>query len=315
MLCPVPCALCSLLQVKKRGPRLEIDIPPSGFSSDSVATGAFAIAWNSFVVFWTVSAVAGGGLLFGLFSLPFWAAGYQLAKQAFGRQFIRERLVLNLNSWKVEQQMAFLRKGGAEWSDHGRQTKEVSGRTVDLQGAKIEVPMIVNGQPQYQLVLEEGINRHVFGEGLNPREQEWLAELINEHLDENRGRTRELGGFVAGGTERALPPGSSTSRAGGPRYGDWAADAEAAARQAQMAGQRAAQQARRMGDRAIADGQRQVDDARRLTEDARRFTEEAGSRAGSFGGSSWGGRGGQQQQRKQNKGWSSDDEDDDMFRL
>ena len=58
-------------------------------SSDSVATGAFAIAWNSFVAFWTISAVAGGGLLFGLFSLPFWAAGYQLARQAFGRQFVR----------------------------------------------------------------------------------------------------------------------------------------------------------------------------------------------------------------------------------
>ncbi|EFN53197.1 hypothetical protein CHLNCDRAFT_32227, partial [Chlorella variabilis] len=84
----------SKIEVKKRGPRLEIDIPPAGFSGDSIATGAFAIAWNSFVAFWTISAVAGGGLIFGLFSLPFWAAGYQLAKQAFGRQFIRERLVV-----------------------------------------------------------------------------------------------------------------------------------------------------------------------------------------------------------------------------
>lgn len=58
-----------------------------------MATGAFAIAWNSFVAFWTISAVAGGGLLFGLFSLPFWAAGYQLAKQAFGRGFIRHGVV------------------------------------------------------------------------------------------------------------------------------------------------------------------------------------------------------------------------------
>jgi hypothetical protein len=63
-------------------------VPPI-CSGDTVATGAFAIAWNSFVAFWTFSAVAGGGLLFGLFSLPFWAAGIQLAKQAFGRQFIR----------------------------------------------------------------------------------------------------------------------------------------------------------------------------------------------------------------------------------
>ncbi|KAL4431634.1 hypothetical protein ABPG77_001476 [Micractinium sp. CCAP 211/92] len=185
----------SKIEVKKRGPRLEIDIPPSGFRQDSnsVATGAFAIAWNSFVAFWTISAVAGGGLLFGLFSLPFWAAGWQLAKQAFGRQFVRERLVINLKSWKIEQQMAFLRKGGADWREDARQAKEVSGRAADLQGAKIEVPMIVNGEPQYQLVLQEGINRHVFGEGLNPLEQEWLAEVVNEHLAENRERARELG--------------------------------------------------------------------------------------------------------------------------
>lgn len=32
--------------------------------------------------------------------------------------------------------------------------------------------------------LQEGINRYVFGEGLNPLEQEWLAEVINEHLGE-----------------------------------------------------------------------------------------------------------------------------------
>lgn len=31
---------------------------------------------------------------------------------------------------------------------------------------------------------QEGINRHVFGEGLNPLEQEWLAEVINNHLGE-----------------------------------------------------------------------------------------------------------------------------------
>lgn len=31
-----------------------------------------------------------------------------------------------------------------------------AGRAADLQGAKIEVPMIVNGEPQYQLVLQVG---------------------------------------------------------------------------------------------------------------------------------------------------------------
>ena len=58
-------------------------------SSSSVATGTFAIAWNAFVAFWTISALAGGGVLFALFSLPFWAAGASLLRQAFGRQFMR----------------------------------------------------------------------------------------------------------------------------------------------------------------------------------------------------------------------------------
>lgn len=42
--------------------------------------------------------------------------------------------------------------------------------------------MYVNGEPQMQLVLQEGINRHVFGEGLAPLEQEWLAGVINDHI-------------------------------------------------------------------------------------------------------------------------------------
>ena len=40
-----------------------------------LAAGAFAVAWNAFVAFWTVSAIASGGVLIALFSLPFWFAG------------------------------------------------------------------------------------------------------------------------------------------------------------------------------------------------------------------------------------------------
>lgn len=136
----------------------------------------------------------------------------------------RERLVVNLNSWKIEQQVALARGGKAEWSEGAAQSKQVSGgrrrpgagrsahragsviiaagwlsssllaaplavqpgapavaptlvaatptpptlippcgasparaaagRSGDLQSASIEVPMVVNGQPQYQLVLQ-----------------------------------------------------------------------------------------------------------------------------------------------------------------
>lgn len=170
-----------------------------------------------------------------------------------------------------------------------------AGRASDLRGADIEVPMVVNGQPQYQLVLQEGINRYVFGEGLNPLEQEWLAAVINEHLDENRGRARELEGFVDA-SPAALPE-STSSAAGGQRYSDFltpaqrhAEAAEQAARaagwQAQQAGERAAAAARRAGEQAAADVERS---------------------AGRFRGSAWCGK---QRQRQY-----ADDDDDDFFNL
>lgn len=60
--------------------------PPVGVS---VSTGAFALVWNAFVAFWTVSALAGGGVLFALFSIPFWLAGGQLIKSTVASSFLR----------------------------------------------------------------------------------------------------------------------------------------------------------------------------------------------------------------------------------
>lgn len=51
-------------------------------------------------------------------------------------------------------------------------------------------------------VVQEGINRYVFGEGLNPLEQEWLAAVINEHLGGFHGLGRAgLGWLPRGGQE------------------------------------------------------------------------------------------------------------------
>ena len=75
--------------------------------------------------------------------------------------------------------------------------------------------MYVNGAPQYQLVLQEGINRHVFGEGLDPVEQEWLAGVINEHL----GGWRARAGLHVPGCVR----GTCKDRGGGAQQ-EWLAD-------------------------------------------------------------------------------------------
>jgi serine/threonine protein kinase len=72
----------SKIQLTKDRDSLLILIPPAGFQSSMVFTGLFAIAWNSFIFFWTTAALAAPfpvNVIFGLFSLPFWGAGFHLA--------------------------------------------------------------------------------------------------------------------------------------------------------------------------------------------------------------------------------------------
>lgn len=68
----------SKIQLTKDWDCLEIFIPPVGFEPSMVLMGLFAIAWNSFILFWTIGALSAPfpvNLPFALFSLPFWGAG------------------------------------------------------------------------------------------------------------------------------------------------------------------------------------------------------------------------------------------------
>jgi hypothetical protein len=51
----------------------------------------------------TISAIASGGILFALFSAPFWFAGYQLAGQAFAGALMHERFAIGRNKWRIAQ--------------------------------------------------------------------------------------------------------------------------------------------------------------------------------------------------------------------
>lgn len=93
----------SRVVLTKSPTRLEIDIPPSGLNGNSVGTGMFAVVWNAFVAFWTFSALASGGVLFALFSAPFWFAGWQLAGAAFGGALTRERFAVGRNKFRLAQ--------------------------------------------------------------------------------------------------------------------------------------------------------------------------------------------------------------------
>ncbi|MCC5607306.1 serine/threonine protein kinase [Nostoc sp. CHAB 5834] len=105
----------SKIQLTKNWDSLEIIIPPAGFHPSIVFTGFFAIAWNSFILIWTIGALSApfpANIPFALFSLPFWGAGsmmmYKFIFNLFGSICLRlnpEQITLTweLFSWKFER--------------------------------------------------------------------------------------------------------------------------------------------------------------------------------------------------------------------
>lgn len=165
--------------VKRSGTKLSVEIPPAKLGTDQAYKGAFAIAWNAFVAFWTVGALAGGGILFALFSLPFWFAGVTLGKSALAGSLIKENIEIGQQKWRISQHLPFVKAGKPKWSAGG---KELEGRTRDLQGASMVTAALVNGEPQTHIRLTEGVRQHIIGEGLSRQEQVWLTSAINQHL-------------------------------------------------------------------------------------------------------------------------------------
>ena len=166
-------------KVKRSGTKLSVEIPPAKLGAEQAYTGAFAVAWNAFVAFWTFGALAGGGIVFALFSLPFWAAGVSLGKTALAGSLIRENLDIGQQKWRLSQHLPFVKGGAPRWTGAG---KEISGRTRDLQGACMVTSGYVNGAQQTHVQLTEGVRQHILGEGLSRTEQVWLTGAINEHL-------------------------------------------------------------------------------------------------------------------------------------
>uniref|UniRef100_A0A061QWW9 non-specific serine/threonine protein kinase n=1 Tax=Tetraselmis sp. GSL018 TaxID=582737 RepID=A0A061QWW9_9CHLO len=177
----------SRVAVWKEGRSTVVEIPPSGFGGESLAGGAFAVTWNLFVAYWTVGALAGGGLIFAAFSAPFWVAGAQLLRSSFGSALMSSSLTISPSTWKITKELALVQNGLPSWA--GGNAKEVGGKTRDLEGAKVSLTGYINGQPETVLMVfdgasTKGVRKHEFGEGLTYQEKEWLASVINGALDE-----------------------------------------------------------------------------------------------------------------------------------
>ncbi|MEA5601512.1 serine/threonine-protein kinase [Nostoc sp. UHCC 0252] len=171
----------SKIQLTKNEDSLKIIVPPSGFHPSIVLTGVFAIAWNSFILVWTIGALSAPfpvNIPFALFSLPFWGAGflmvYKFIFSLFGRICLRLNpkeiaLTWELFAWKFYRPRASARQSV---------TKLVyipKHFTKDSEGARIAVPA--------QLDIWVGVKKYQLGGVIQSEaELEWLAHELSDWL-------------------------------------------------------------------------------------------------------------------------------------
>lgn len=205
----------------EKGPtRLEIEVPPEGFTGSSLSTGLFAVVWNAFVAFWTFSALASGGVLFALFSAPFWFAGVQLAQQALGPSLLKEHIIIGRNKFRISQELATI-NGGLPKFLGGANRRQKEGETCNLRGARVVTTVIVNGVPRTALEVVEGLNRYRLGEGLQRLEQEWLAGEINQLLAEQRGGSLDPDSWPAAEEPKRVDDRDSDTSPGDSEFDRW----------------------------------------------------------------------------------------------
>ena len=159
---------------------LQITIPQSGLDSTSLTAGAFSAVWFSTITPATISMLSGGIAPALLVMIPFWAAGGVVAKTAIYDPFISCTLSIGQYLWTLDKRFA----------------KREEGSTEMLQNASVELGMVVNNVPKYQLrivVVDDdsgsGTNRSItFGKGLDLAELEYLSQAINEHCAKLKGK-------------------------------------------------------------------------------------------------------------------------------
>lgn len=89
----------SKIKLNKTSEKIEIIIPSEGFKFNSISLITFAIAWNSFIAFWTYNAIFIApfpiNIIFGLFSLPFWTAGLGMIGTILFNLFGQKKLIID----------------------------------------------------------------------------------------------------------------------------------------------------------------------------------------------------------------------------
>jgi len=157
----------SLLNATRQGDYLIVYLPPIGLQSDSAGQIVFSFLWIGFTGVWTRHAIRGGApLLFAGCSLPFWAVGMSTLSRALMAPFVSEALSMDSNEYFISRRLA------------GLTVSSVRGLVGDLAGP----PLRSCDEDSCQVVFEDGVQEHSFGNTLRVIEAKWLQKQLQEQL-------------------------------------------------------------------------------------------------------------------------------------
>ncbi|GAX36076.1 serine/threonine protein kinase [Nodularia sp. NIES-3585] len=174
----------SKVKLTENWDHLEIFIPPVGFKPSMLFTGVFAIAWNSFILFWTIGALWApfpANLPFALFSLPFWGVGFFMISTLLIGLFGNIRLSLNDQEIALKYELLGFKFHRPRPSPKDSINKLVyipRHFTKDSEGDKTPVPAqleIWAGVQKYALSVNSGAIQ-------SEAELEWLAHELSDWL-------------------------------------------------------------------------------------------------------------------------------------
>lgn len=177
----------SQVLLTKTASSLEIVVPPAasttGGKAGLVFLGIFAIAWNSFILFWTGGALMAPfpvNIMFSLFSLPFWAVGIGMAGGVIFGIWGRTRLTLTPRQIRQEVEMFGFKRSvppPSQRQDISKLELTKSYFKRDSDGDRVEV--------KPQLLIWAGTRKYgYFGKGaLTQQELDWLAQELSLYLD------------------------------------------------------------------------------------------------------------------------------------
>lgn len=170
--------------LNKKFDRLEITNFESGLRPDIIFLILFAIAWNSGIFMWTITAFFiapfGMNLFFLLFSLPFWGAGIGMISEILFSLFGKSVLLVNQKEISLIYNLFGLKfnfRPGmsilANYNLRPMPRTEIS---------KLELIYVTEGR-RCSIAIWAGMREYIFGHGLTEPEIEWLAAELSDWLN------------------------------------------------------------------------------------------------------------------------------------